>query len=105
MRRRCRRGILGLLGLLLLELASLSNKRACCRDVVKGVTYCTGGTKVGDDRGILPLRRISRTWILCLRRLCSLTSVGRLGHGIPGLFTNLASFSGGSRNCTAKRAL
>jgi hypothetical protein len=65
-KRRCSRGIFGLLGLLLLELAGLGNKRACRGDVINGVTDCTRGTKVGDDRGVLSLWRISRIRVLGL---------------------------------------
>jgi hypothetical protein len=104
MERRCSGAICGLLGFLLLEFASLGDKRACCSDVVNSVTDCTGGTKVGDDRGVLSLRRISRIRPLGVRRLLDLTS-SRLSHGVPCLFTELACFSSSSRDRTAKRLL
>jgi hypothetical protein len=102
MERRCSGAIGGLLGFLLLEFASLGDERACSSDVVNRVTDCTGGTKVGDDWGVLSLRRISRIRLLGVRRLLDLTS-SRLSHGVPCLFTELACLSSSSRDRTAKR--
>jgi hypothetical protein len=87
MERRYSGTICGLLGLLVLEFPGLGDKGACRSDVVNGVTDRTGGTKVGDDRGVLSLRRISRVWFLGLRRLLGRTSGSRLSHGVPCLFT------------------
>jgi hypothetical protein len=100
--KRCRpRLVLLWLLRLPLELAGLCDVGTTFGCVRGGMAHSTRDRKVGDDRGLLSLWRISRIRVLGLRRLLGLTSVSRLGHGIPCLLTKLGCFSSSSRNCTA----